>query len=538
LPRDLQRASTFSSPSYPHRPKDISMTDRNMEDQPGLTDEQADALLDADEVEEMIEEDDDAAMDSGNEAEIDMDGPIEEILLQNDSVAHFDQHRDSIFCIAQHPTQPELVATGGGDDMAYIWNATPEDGRVLPQSYESDPRPRERKSLEVLAKLEGQDESVNAICFTLPAGEFVVTGTLAGKLSVYSTPSPSIPSRLVGSAKEVEEINWILPCPHKHHPNTIAFGANDGSVWVYRINLSDSSTPLTIVQTFFLHQGPCTAGTWAPDGKLLATVAEDSSLYVWDVFGEAAGAGLTDPTGSQAVVSLTGADERFRVDGGLYSVAISPGGGIVAVGGAEGHIRVVGLPRLSVPAANSTSGTKGARAKNKVDGSKQVGGPSAASSVSLSAAGSQAGQILASLQAQSDGVESLDFSQPPLTILAASSVDGSIALFDAAHNFVMRRYIPEAHEEEAVIKVEFVKTPLGTRNERNWLLTSCGNDGVIRRWDVRGGTTAAAKGLVAEWRGHRGGGEGGGILDFVQGGGGRHVVTAGDDGLSLIFADS
>ncbi|KXL46274.1 hypothetical protein M433DRAFT_65812 [Acidomyces richmondensis BFW] len=473
-----------------------------MEEQPALTDEQADALLDADEVEEMIEGDGDAAMDSGDEAEVDMDGPIEEILLQNDSVAHFDQHRDSIFCIAQHPTHPELVATGGGDDMAYIWNATPEDGPVLPQSYESNPQPRERKSLEVVAKLEGQDESVNAICFTLPAGEFVVTGTLAGKLSVYTTPSQDTPSRLVGTAKEVEEINWISPCPHKYHPNTIAFGANDGSVWVYSINSSDSSAPLTIVQTFFLHQGSCTAGTWGPDGKLLATVAEDSSFYVWDVFGEAAGAGLTDPTGSQAVVNLTAADERFRVDGGLYSVAISPGGGIVAVGGAEGQIRIVGLPRLT------------------------------------SASGSQTGQILASLQAQSDGIESLDFSQPPLTILAAGSVDGSIALFDAAHNFVLRRHIREAHEEEAVIKVEFVKTPLGTKNDRNWLLTSCGNDGVIRRWDVRGGTTAAAKGLVAEWRGHRGGGEGGGVLDFVQGGGGNAVVTAGDDGLSLIFAAS
>ena len=40
-----------------------------------------------------------------------------------------------------------------------------------------------------------------------------------------------------------------------------------------------------------------------------------------------------------------------------------------------------------------------------------------------------------------------------------------------------------------------------------WLLTSVGFDGVVRRWDARGGTAAAAKGLVAEWKGHRGSAE-------------------------------
>ncbi|KAK5707664.1 60S ribosomal subunit assembly or modification protein [Elasticomyces elasticus] len=515
------------------------MADQHMQE--SLTDEQADALLDNDEVEETIEQDDDAQMDSGDEGEdIDLDGAEETIQLQNDSVAHFDLHKDSVYCIAQHPTHPEIVATGGGDDTAYVWSAAPADdgeGPVLPQSYESNPQPRERKGQEAIAKLAEQDETVNAITFTLPAGDFIATGTLAGKLNVYATPTQTQPTaKLVGSAKEVEEINWLLPCPHKSYPNTIALGANDGSVWVYTIDPSDSSSPLSIVQTFFLHQAPCTAGAWTPDGKLLATVAEDSSLYVWDVFGEAAAAGVTDPMGGgQAVVALGAEDERFKVDGGLYSVAVSPGGGIVAVGGAEGHVRVVGLPRFS---AAPTTGAKGAGAKSKAGGSKQAPAPSTASA-------GQAGQLLASVQAQADGIETLSFSQPPLTLLAAGSVDGSIAVFDAAHNFAVRRHIPSAHQgaededdaQHAVIQVEFVKTPLGTPNPRGYVLTSCGNDGVVRRWDVRGGTTEAGKGkgLMGEWRGHRGGGEGGGILGFVQGGGGARIVTAGDDGVGLVF---
>lgn len=513
------------------------MADRNTQQRPENGDED-DAMLDMDEADEVIEQDEDAAMDSGDEE----DQIQQEIQLQNDSAAHFDYHKDSIFCIAQHPTQPNLIATGGGDDMAYLWDSTPPEKPLLPRSYESDPgHPQERKGQEVLAKLEGQDESVNAIAFTLPKGDFVVTGTLAGRLGAYSIAQGTL-GKEIASAKEVEEINWIAPCPNTAYSNTIAFGAGDGSVWIYTVNPSDPSSPLTIVQTFFLHQTPCTAGAWTPDGKLLATVAEDGSFYVWDAFGDAAAVGITNPQGgSQAVVGLTAEDERFRVDGGLYSIAISPGGGIAAVGGAEGQIRVVGLPRLGAAA-----GAKGGGARSKAGGGKQALAPSAASA-------GQAGQILASLQVQSDGVETLDFSQPPLTLLAAGSVDGSIALFDAGHNFALRRHIKNAHgeglqpqvgpeseaqeaqeptQDEAVIQVSFVKTPLGTTNPQGYVLTSCGNDGVVKRWDVRG-SAAGTQGLIGEWKGHRGGGEGGGVLGFVQRGG--RVVTAGDDGVGLVF---
>jgi len=487
--------------------------------------EDEDDMLNPDDIGEEIAEDEDMPMDSDEE-----DGIVEEIQLQNDSVAHFDAHKDSIFCIAQHPINPALVATGGGDDVSYVWDATPSQGPVLPSSYESNPQPVERKSQEPMAKLEGHTDSINAITFTLPKGDFVVTGGLDGRINVYKTPTQAQAGGVsaFATAQEVEEINWLAPCPHPDHPNTVALGANDGSVWIYEINPQDAATPLNIVQAFYLHQGSCTAGTWSADGKLLATVSEDASLYVWDAFGEAAAAELTSATGGQAVVGLTGEDERFVVDGGLYSVAISPGGAIVAVGGAEGQIRIVGLPRLSAPQQSSTSGAKGAGARGKAGGSKQAGGPKGGQS---SASAGQAGVILASLAAQSDGIETLAFSQPPLTYLAAGSVDGSIAMYDAAHNFTVRRHIKEAHEEEAVIKVEFVQD-----SDRNYLLTSCGNDGVVRRWDARGGTAAAGLGIAGEWKGHRGGGEGGGVLGFVQGGGGRAIVTAGDDGIALVFS--
>lgn len=460
---------------------------------------ESDDMLDPQEADEVISDDDgDVPMESGDEDDDNEEhmGDIEEMIaLQNDSAAHFDGHSDSIFSIAQHPTKPGIVVTGGGDDVAFVFDSTPPDAPVLPASFQSNPQPVERKSLEAVQKLEGHGDSVNAIAFSLPKGEFLATAGLDGKLIVWKDVSGSARQwKNIAVAEEVKEINWLIACPSSAHPNSFALGAEDGSIWVYEVTNSHDS-PLNIVQAYYLHAASSTAGAWTPDGNLLATISEDGSLYVWDPWGEAAAQGVTAPQGGLALLGLTAEDERFKVEG-LYSIAISPGGTLAAVGGAEGNIRVVGLPKLSK--AKNARGTT-----------------------------NQSGQILASLKAQGDSIESLSFSDPPTTFMAAGSVDGSIVIFDVAHRYAVRRNIPSAHDEEAVIKVEFVKAGPGGSN--GWFLTSAGNDGVVKRWDCRGGTAAAAKGLTNEWKGHRGGGEGGGILDFVQNRETGRIVTAGDE---------
>ncbi|KAK4234144.1 hypothetical protein C8A03DRAFT_38098 [Achaetomium macrosporum] len=488
-------------------------------------DEEEPELLAEDDVQEVLEGDDadgDVPMGSDDEGE--------EILLQNDSIAYFDGHKDSVFAIAQHPLYPSLVATGGSEGDAddapgkgYVIDTSAAVSRpVLPPSYNSDPhaaRAEQNTALQPLFAIEGHTDSINALAFTLPRGDFLVSGGMDGRLRVYAvsasaTPSGSVSAQFtfLAELQETEEINWLSSCPSPDYPNALALGASDGSVWVFTLDASDTSNPIQILQTYFLHTGPCTAGAWTPDGLLLAAVSEDSSLHVYDVFGAAAAKSLVpDTSNSQTIVSLTAADQRFAVEGGLYSLAISPSGGLLAAGGAGGSIRVITLPRLSQPSNTSSSQS------------------------------STPGTILASMQVQSDSVESLAFS-PSQPLLAAGSVDGSIAVFDAARSFAVRRHLRGAHDGESVVKVEFVKAG-GTGGAAGWLLTSCGLDGVVRRWDLRGatasreavGSSGEAAGLVKEWRGHRGGGEGGGVLGFVQGETGERVVTAGDDGVVLVF---
>ncbi|KAF4821936.1 putative WD repeat-containing protein [Colletotrichum siamense] len=473
-------------------------------------------MLGADEVgEEVNIDNDDVAMDS--------DDDNEEITLHNDSVAYFDAHKDSVFTIAQHPIHPTIIATGGSegdsDDApgkGYLLSTAAAASRpVLPASFSGE-TPQQSTSLDAIYPIDGHTDSINAMAFTLPKGDFLVSGGMDGKLRVHAVrvnsptaEAASVQIKFIAEAQEVPEINWIAPCPSPQYPNTIALGASDNSVWVYTIDIAagggDPANCLQLVQTYWLHQAPCTAGAWTPDGSLLCTVAEDSSLYVWDVWGEAAAKGLVESNG-QTTVSMTAQDQRFEVEGGLYSVAVDPKGALVAVGGAGGAIRIVSLPRL----ASSAQAGKGGKSKTAAD----------------VAAG---GQILASLQTASDGIETLSFTVAAggpgqaSTLLAAGSVDGSIAVFDAGRRFAVRRSLPGAHEDFSVVKVEFVKN--------SWLLTSCGMDGVVRRWDLR----AADAGLVKEWKGHMGGGEGGGVLGFVQGETGERVVTAGDDGVVLVF---
>jgi ribosome assembly protein SQT1 len=506
--------------------------------------ETEDAYVEADEAEEIFQRDEDHHMDSeGEDGDEPMTYEQEEITLENDSAAHFDLHSDSIFCIAQHPIHNSIVITGSGDDTAYILDSTPQSERpLLPQSYESNPQPkRERESLQPIAKIEGHKDTVNAVTFTEPKGEYAVTAGLDGQLRVWRDTTPQLTGlawEFVAEAQEVEEINWLAVCPcekgDEENSNVIAIGANDGSTWVFRIDHTDTAQPISIIQTFFQHTESCTAGAWTPDGKLLATVSEDGSFYVYDVFGAAAAAGISYSPGTSAVLGLTPDDQRFAVDGGLYSVAVAPTGGFAAVGGAEGHIKIVGLPRLAAGGGASKAKSKG----------------------STQSTGAAAGTLLASLQAQSDGIETLSFSSAPMTLLAAGSVDGSIALYDTAHRFAVRRHIREAHEG-AVVKVEFLqsRTPVTALPPRPghataaagqgqpWLLTSVGMDGIVKRWDARGGTAAAAEGLLKEWKGHLGltenseGEQAGGIMGFVQSLDGKRVVTAGDDGIALIFEE-
>jgi len=273
-----------------------------------LEEDEDDQFITEDDILAEINDDGDHPMDD----EDDVEGEEEDTLgdmpegssshVEDNSLQHFNVHKGSVFSVSGHPTQP-LVASGGEDDLGYIWDIT--DG-------------------EIIVKLTGHTDIVTNTAWTAD-GEMIATGGMDGRVRIW---------RRVGSENyKIWEFITELQGPDevmflRWHPKgyVLLAGSNDSTLWLWQLPSGNT------MQVFAGHTGPVNCGEFTPDGKRIVSACADGHLIIWD------------PRSSTPIFKLGPDDTRFDLDG-ITSIAVNPSSTLAVVGGAAGGLRVIGLTK-------------------------------------------------------------------------------------------------------------------------------------------------------------------------------------------------
>ncbi|RWR89054.1 angio-associated migratory cell protein [Cinnamomum micranthum f. kanehirae] len=207
-------------------------------------DDHGDVFLDEDDVLQEITVDEEDLPDADDDAGLGTD--IEE---PDDSMHIFTGHSGEVYTVVSNPNEATMVATGGGDDKAFLWKIGQTNWGF---------------------ELQGHKDSVSALGFSAD-GELLATGSLDGLIQVWDTSSGKVKCKLEGPGGAIEWLRW--------HPkgHLVLAGSEDSTVWMWN---ADNKNPF--LQMFSGHGSSVTCGDFTPDGKSICTGSDDASLRIWN----------------------------------------------------------------------------------------------------------------------------------------------------------------------------------------------------------------------------------------------------------------
>ena len=110
--------------------------------------------------------------------------PEPEPPAEDHSIQQITMHAEAVFSVSVNAAQPELFATGGGDDVGYLWRAGQKDPAF---------------------KLEGHSDTISALGFSAD-GTMLASAGLDGTIRVWNVATGALCVTLEGPT---QGINWL-----------------------------------------------------------------------------------------------------------------------------------------------------------------------------------------------------------------------------------------------------------------------------------------------------------------------------------------
>lgn len=240
-------------------------------------------------------------MEDGSEMDNDSESN-DAVEIIDDSMHSFEGHSAGIYAVAWHPIETDLVATGGADDICYLWH-------VGQDAYE--------RTHGAVVMLEGHTDTITAMSFNAD-GTLLASAGMDGVVRIWDVGQGTCKQALEGPADAVEWVCW--------HPrgNIVLAGSADFTAWMWLAETGNC------MQVFSGHAGPLTCGGFTPDGKTIVTGGGegDASIRVWD------------PKSGECKVHVQG--EHFHI-GGLTCLAFNRDSTLVLTGSEDGSAKLVSI---------------------------------------------------------------------------------------------------------------------------------------------------------------------------------------------------
>jgi ribosome assembly protein SQT1 len=238
-----------------------------------------------------------------------------------------------------------------------------------------------------------------------------------------------------------------------------------------------------------VHTDAVNAGAFTPDGKHFVTGGQDGILVLWD------------PKEGQPIFKLTPQDGRFGMEDGITSIGVNAASTLAVVGGSGGAVRVVNLANGSI-----VGGLEGHKAGESVE---------SVAFVDLSFTGAGAGGL-----AITGGTDGKACVWDVNTMRLRMTLEHTVSSVSSFLTFIYRSHGHEPCFQDAIT------TLLPHPAPHSHLLTTASSDKTLKTWDLRNGN------LIREHKGHQAPILGA-ALSLTAGG--SKVVSAGDDGVCLVF---